>query len=98
MITLIQLLSKVIQILQLTDLVRIGLENVITKLCSTYNENDRRKICAAVAMIADPNIVILDEPANNMDTVSRKALYVVVKRMKSKGQSAVISLKRFVFE
>jgi len=57
----------------------IGLEEKSNSLCNTLSGGQRRKLCSALALIGNSNIILLDEPTSGMDPISRKALWEFLK-------------------
>ena len=58
---------------------KIGLEEKYNFLCSTLSGGQKRKLCIALALIGNSNIILLDEPTSGMDPVSKKALWKFLK-------------------
>jgi len=57
----------------------IGLEEKSNSLCNTLSGGQKRKLCTALALIGNSNIILLDEPTSGMDPISRKALWEFLK-------------------
>mmetsp|Transcript_26129 Transcript_26129/g.35915 ORF Transcript_26129/g.35915 Transcript_26129/m.35915 type:complete len:1375 (+) Transcript_26129:1-4125(+) len=58
------------------------------KLSMRLSGGMKRKLCVAIALIGDPEVVLLDEPSAGLDPVSRRNLWSVILRTMS--QRAVI--------
>jgi len=58
------------------------------KLSMKLSGGMKRKLCVAIALIGDPDVVLLDEPSAGLDPVSRRNLWSVILRTMS--QRAVI--------
>lgn len=43
-----------------------------------------------MALVGDPNILIMDEPTSGMDPVSRRALWDIIKSLKSQGKTLLM--------
>ena len=43
----------------------------------------KRKLCVAIALIGDPDVVLLDEPSAGLDPASRRNLWGVIQRTMS---------------
>merc|ERR1719324_217074 len=48
------------------------------KLAGNLSGGNKRKLCVAIAMIGDPEIILLDEPSAGMDPQTRKQATVVL--------------------
>ena len=58
---------------------KLGLEEKSNSLCSTLSGGQKRKLCIALALIGNSNIILLDEPTSGMDPISRKTLWDFLK-------------------
>ena len=58
---------------------KLGLEEKSNSLCSTLSGGQKRKLCIALALIGNSNIILLDEPTSGMDPISRKTLWEFLK-------------------
>jgi ABC-type multidrug transport system ATPase subunit len=52
----------------------------------------QRRIGLAVAMIHDPDVLILDEPFNALDIVNARVLERAIKQRESRGKTTLISI------
>ena len=53
---------------------KIGLEEKSNSICKTLSGGQKRKLCTALALIGNSNIILLDEPTSGMDHTSKKCL------------------------
>ena len=60
-------------------IIKIGLAEKSTALCSTLSGGQKRKLCTALALIGNSTIVLLDEPTSGMDPMSKKSLWDFLK-------------------
>ena len=62
------------------------LEPLLLLLLSSAASLEKRKLCVAIALIGDPEVVLLDEPSAGLDPVSRRNLWnVIIKTMASRA-------------
>ena len=57
----------------------IGLEEKSNSLYKTLSGGQKRKLCIALALIGNSNIILLDEPTSGMDSISKKVLWKFLK-------------------
>ena len=50
--------------------------------CGTLSEGQKRKLCIALAFISKAEIILLDEPTSDMDIMSKKKFWKVLKNFK----------------
>ncbi len=59
-----------------------------SKLAMHLSGGMKRKLCVAIALVGDPEVVLLDEPSAGLDPVSRRNLWSVI--LKTMSHRAVI--------
>jgi len=68
---------------QINNLVRkIGLMEKQDAICKTLSGGEKRKLCVALALIGNPELVLLDEPTSGMDIISKKSFWDFLKEFK----------------
>ena len=61
---------------EIDDLLRrIGLLEKNKSLCKELSGGQKRKLCIALALIGNSQLVLLDEPTSGMDVIAKKALW-----------------------
>ncbi len=70
---------------------RVGLEEVMHKKYKKYSLGMKQKLGIAAVIMEQPDIVILDEPANALDEKSEQRLWQIVKEEKERGALVIIS-------
>ena len=58
------------------------------RLAEQLSGGMKRKLCVALAIVGDPDVVLLDEPSAGLDPVSRRNLWDTL--IKSMGSRAVV--------
>ena len=58
---------------------------------STYSGGMRRKLDIAISLIAEPELIFLDEPTTGLDTRSRQALWDEIHRLADRGTSVFLT-------
>lgn len=67
-----------------------GLEDTKTKV-KDYSKGMIQRLALAQALIADPDILILDEPTAGLDALGRKHNLELLKMLKEKGKTIIIN-------
>jgi ATP-binding cassette subfamily A (ABC1) protein 3 len=66
-----------------TLITKIGLVQKKDAICKTLSGGEKRKLCVALALIGNSELVLLDEPTSGMDIISKRALWDFLKEFKS---------------
>jgi len=61
------------------------------KLIKTYSKGMKQKISLATVLINNPDLLILDEPFEGLDPISRKKAKDILTKMRNKGKTIFIS-------
>ncbi len=70
---------------------QVGITSFWRQPISTYSSGMRRKLALADALIGDPDLLILDEPAATLDKESRQKLKTIIQDRHVKGKTTLIS-------
>ena len=70
---------------------RFGLAGFADRPAGTYSGGERRRLDIAVALIADPPVVFLDEPTVGLDPRSRSAVWQSITDLASQGTTIVLT-------
>ena len=62
---------------------KIGLVEKQGAICKTLSGGEKRKLCVALALIGNSELVLLDEPTSGMDIMSKRALWDFLKEFKN---------------
>ena len=69
----------------------VGLESAATRLMGTFSKGMMQKVSFAQALINDPDLLILDEPASGLDPVSRMNMRKTIRDLRDKGKTVFFS-------
>lgn len=68
----------------------VQLENAIQKKVLTYSGGMKRRLSLAIALIQNPEILILDEPTVGIDPELRKSIWQELNRLKNDEQKTIV--------
>lgn len=68
-----------------------GLDKIAEKPIRGLSKGMRQRLCLGRAMIHDPGVLILDEPANGLDPRARIELRVMIRNLAAEGKSLLVS-------
>lgn len=69
----------------------VGLTERADDRLEGYSGGMRRRINIAVALLHDPDILILDEPSTGVDPQSRKRIYDTIRKLNQKGVTVLLT-------
>ena len=67
----------------------LGLEECISKTYSTLSGGQKRRVNISLALVGDPEILLLDEPTTGLDPESRFRFWDYIKRRNSRGMTVI---------
>jgi Cu-processing system ATP-binding protein len=70
---------------------RVGLDAARDRRVSTYSKGMRQRLGLAQALLASPELVVLDEPTAGLDPQATRELYEIVGELRAKGHSVLVS-------
>lgn len=70
---------------------RVGLGAAKDRRVSTYSKGMRQRLGLAQALLASPELVVLDEPTAGLDPQATRELYDVVAELRANGHSVLVS-------
>ena len=77
---------------KITEIVtQLGLIEFINKKVKTYSWGMKQRVGVALAMVNNPDLLLLDEPLNGMDPVSAEAVKAVLRDWRDAGKTILIS-------
>jgi ABC-2 type transport system ATP-binding protein len=71
-------------------LVEVGLSDRANEPIARYSKGMLQRLALAQAILNDPDLLVLDEPAEGMDLQARRMLHDVLKRRQQCGRTAIL--------
>ncbi len=69
----------------------VGLEEKAKMPVKKLSGGQKQRLLIAVALIADPDILLLDEPTSSLDPQARRYIWSVIQDMKKRGRSVILT-------
>lgn len=73
---------------------QVGLEAQATKRVAQLSGGMKQRLALAVALLADPPILLLDEPTSSLDAAARGSFFELLVRLKADGKTIVFTTHR----
>lgn len=73
---------------------RVGLANRADDRVATYSSGMQQRVKYAAALLPEPPLLLLDEPAANLDVVGREMVNDLVARQRQRGKILVVATNR----
>ncbi|XP_043460752.1 phospholipid-transporting ATPase ABCA1-like [Leptopilina heterotoma] len=70
---------------------RLKLNLCANQPSGTYSGGNKRRLSIAIALIGNPNLVLMDEPTTGVDPAARRYMWHVIKSCQSGGQSFIFT-------
>jgi ABC-2 type transport system ATP-binding protein len=70
---------------------RVGLEEKAHTYIDKLSGGQRQRLAVATALVGDPELLFLDEPTTGLDPQSRRQLWEVIRSLKERGRTVVIT-------
>lgn len=72
-------------------LTKVGLAEHMQMPAINLSGGLKRRLCIAMALIGNPQIIIMDEPTSGLDSVARRSLWSVLKNLRQDGKTILLA-------
>jgi cobalt/nickel transport system ATP-binding protein len=79
------------EISRMVDRVELGIQHLRDKICHYLSGGEKRKVALAGALVMRPELLILDEPFDGLDSRSRTELVTLLNKCNSEGMTIIMS-------
>jgi ABC-2 type transport system ATP-binding protein len=70
---------------------RVGLAAKATALVRELSGGQRQRLALGMALVHDPELLILDEPTTGLDPVARRQLHEMIREFRAQGRSVILT-------
>lgn len=70
---------------------RLGFSHLLQKRCGSLSGGERRIVALALALLGNPELIVLDEPTTGLDVEVRETLWKVLREEKAKGKTVLLT-------
>ena len=74
-----------------TNMKLVNLEGELNKIVNTFSGGMKRRLSLAITLLANPNLIILDEPTVGIDPSLRRDIWKQLKHLTKKGKSVIVT-------
>lgn len=72
-------------------LTQVGLEDAASRPIRTYSKGMRQRLGLAQALLADPRLLLLDEPTTGLDPAARRKFFATIQEQRARGVTVIMS-------
>ncbi len=69
----------------------LGLKDILSMKIRTYSRGMLQQLALADCLIADPDLIVMDEPTANLDAISRRKMKELLRYLAGKGKTILLS-------
>ncbi len=90
---LLQLFASFYESAQSADAIleRVDLEGLAGRKADTLSGGEKQRLVIGIALIHDPELVMLDEPTTGLDPKARRDLHQIVRELRDQGRTTLLT-------
>ena len=90
---LLQLFASFYESAQSADAIleRVDLEGLAGRKADTLSGGEKQRLVIGIALIHDPELVMLDEPTTGLDPKARRDLHQIVRELRDEGRTTLLT-------
>ncbi len=69
----------------------VGMLHLMDRRAGALSRGERQRVGLAQALVHDPSVLVLDEPASGLDPSARHELAALLKRLRTQGKTIIVS-------
>ncbi|ACI18311.1 ABC transporter ATP-binding protein [Dictyoglomus thermophilum] len=70
---------------------KLGILDFLSQKVYTYSKGTKRKLSFLLALLKNPDLLVLDEPMSGLDPISRKNMRELILDLNQKGKSVILT-------
>ncbi|KAM7205792.1 putative ABC transporter [Naviculisporaceae sp. PSN 640] len=74
-----------------TLMARVGLSEFAKRQASKLSGGNKRKLSLAIALMGNPDVLILDEPSSSMDAAAKRRMWKLLEEVAAPGRSLLLT-------
>lgn len=74
-----------------TIMTRVGLSEFSKRQASKLSGGNKRKLSLAIALMGNPDVLILDEPSSSMDAAAKRRMWKLLEEVAAPGRSLLLT-------
>jgi len=70
---------------------KLDLAGLKDKIACDLSPEQRKKLSIAIALLNNPQVIIMDEPTSGLDVITRRVVWQIIKELKENGKTVIFT-------